>query len=210
VRTPSKKDLTKQKKLSRRVSSLEVKLASAKKELQTVLGNDCFPSVPAIPSNLSGLSPTPNAPHFFSDSDSPTTDSASLPAHISKKRRSTTNDDTGAVPIMSPASTNRELSVDVDTDIDADKENPTSASKSERTIRRVRSASSRHLKRTSSRLTKKLSRQSMNADEDAVVVVPGGTVPPVPQIPADVQGRSAVVVVRAGDDGYGGLGHEIF
>jgi hypothetical protein len=220
-RTPSKKDLNKQKKLSKRVSSLEVKLASAKKELQTVLGNDCFPAVPALPSDLSAFSPTPNTPHVFTDYGSPS-DSASLPSHIAKKRRSTTDPATPtSTAIYSPPSTSRSYSLDTDdADADADKENSSLASKSERTIRRVRSASSRTLKRTSSRLSRKLSRSSLAADDATddegaraaavVTVVPGGAVPPVPRIPADVKGRSAVVGVRAGDDGFGGLGHEIF
>jgi hypothetical protein len=224
-RTPSKKDLSKQKKLSKRVSSLEVKLASAKKELQTVLGNECFPAVPALPPNLSALSPTPNTPHVFTDYGSPS-DSAALPSHIAKKRRSTTDPATPtSTAIYSPPSTSRSYSLDTDPDADADKENSSLTSKSERTIRRVRSASSRTLKRTSSRLSRKLSRSSLGATSDAddgddnnngaraaavVTVVPGGAVPPVPRIPADVKGRSAVVGVRAGDDGFGGLGHEIF
>ena len=50
ARSPSKRDLKTQKKLSRRVSSLELKLASAKKELASVLGGDvCFPAVPPLP-----------------------------------------------------------------------------------------------------------------------------------------------------------------
>jgi hypothetical protein len=222
-RTPSKKDLSKQKKLSKRVSSLEVKLASAKKELQTVLGNECFPAVPALPPNLSALSPTPNTPHVFTDYGSPS-DSAALPSHIAKKRRSTTDPATPtSTAIYSPPSTSRSYSLDTDPDADADKENSSLTSKSERTIRRVRSASSRTLKRTSSRLSRKLSRSSLAADDATddegagaaraavvVTVVPGGAVPPVPMIPADVKGRSAVVGVRAGDDGFGGLGHEIF
>ncbi|KAI8943660.1 hypothetical protein NX059_001645 [Plenodomus lindquistii] len=54
-RTPSKKDLQKQKKLSKRVSNLESKLASARKELHSVLHGD-LPPLPPLPAVLP---PTP-------------------------------------------------------------------------------------------------------------------------------------------------------
>lgn len=45
-----------------------------------------------------------------------------------------------------------------------------------------------------------------------MVVKPGGAVPPVPVVPDGIRGKKVVVVEGQGegDDGYGGLGHEIF
>ncbi|KAF2855162.1 hypothetical protein T440DRAFT_205530 [Plenodomus tracheiphilus IPT5] len=61
-RTPSKKDLQKQKRLSKRVSNLESKLASARKELQSVLHND-LPPVPPLPAILPPTPATNQDPH---------------------------------------------------------------------------------------------------------------------------------------------------
>ncbi|KAF1363882.1 hypothetical protein EJ07DRAFT_172784 [Lizonia empirigonia] len=76
ARSPSKKDLHKQRKLSKRVSSLEIKLASARKELQSVLGHECFVA-----------SPTPAVDEV--GSDAPPSPGAGLPGRITKKRKST-------------------------------------------------------------------------------------------------------------------------
>ncbi|KAJ4362110.1 hypothetical protein N0V95_001567 [Ascochyta clinopodiicola] len=228
VRSPSKKDLNKQKRLSKRVSSLEVKLASAKKELQSVLGNECFPAVPPFPQHLSHtgthaqVSPTPNTPHVFSDDalpQSPTGGfaegaSASLPGKITKKRKSVAlvdnNDDADVDMDMDYAPTTTAIASDIDMS-DAEPEPLASpATERQRTIKRVKSDASKRLKRTSNRLTRKVSRNSVKDSEreDKVIVVkPGGSVPPVPAVPQGVPGKRVDVI---GEDGWGGLGDEIF
>ena len=79
----------------------------------------------------------------------------------------------------------------------------------QRTIKRVKSDASKRLKRTGSRLSRKVSRSSVKEErvEKIIVVKPGGAVPPVPAVPQGVEGKKVQIV---GDDGYGGLGHEIF
>lgn len=67
-RTPSKRDLQKQQRLAKRVSELELKLASAKKELRSVLHVDQLPPVPALPAVLP---PTPTASQSEHDNDTP-------------------------------------------------------------------------------------------------------------------------------------------
>ena len=215
MRSPSKKDLNKQKKLSKRVSSLEVKLASAKKELQSVLGNECFPAVPPFPQHLSHtgagtVSPTPNTPHIFSDDAAPLSPtggfadgaSASLPGKITKKRKSVALVDTDDADYLPTATA-------VASDVEMSEPEPELASPEPRGIKRVKSDASKRLKRTGSRLSRKVSRSSVREqrEEKVVVVKPGGNVPPVPVVPSGVEGNKVKVV---GDDGYGGLGHEIF
>jgi hypothetical protein len=232
ARSPSKRDLNKQRKLTKRVSSLEVKLASAKKELQSVLGNECFP-LPPLPGHIStGLgagdttSPTPNAalpntPHVFSD-DAPLSPSfgddakASLPGKITKKRKSVAvhEDDTAFHPTATATASDVELSeaepeaMFSDPGLsDTDPISPVPARHG--SLKRAKRDASKRLKRTSSRLQRKVSRSSVREEKEEriVVVKPGGAVPPVPVVPRDVEGRKVKVV---GDDGYGGLGHEIF
>ncbi|KAF1926854.1 uncharacterized protein M421DRAFT_6757 [Didymella exigua CBS 183.55] len=175
ARSPSKKDLGRQEKLSRRVSSLELKLASAKKELQSVLANECIPAVPPLPAHVSTDDAAPLSPSFADD------------GRVSP------------VPSRQPS------------------------------LKRARRDASTRLKRTSSRLSRKVSRNSMREDreeERVVVIKPGGAVPPVPAIPQDATGRPAIPQDATGrparvcgggggggdddDDGYGGLGHEMF
>lgn len=198
------------------MSSLEVKLASAKKELQSVLGNECFPAVPPLPSNITGTaigtgvasSPTP---HIFSDDAAPLSPtfgdgaSASLPGKITKKRKSVAvhDDDEEYLPTATAIASDVEMS-------EAEPEQSEHiVSPAPRGIKRVKSDASKRLKRTSSRLSRKVSRSSVREErEDKIVVVkPGGAVPPVPVVPSGVEGNKVKVV---GDDGYGGLGHEIF
>ncbi|KAF2633256.1 hypothetical protein BU25DRAFT_435815 [Macroventuria anomochaeta] len=226
VRSASKKDLNKQKKLSKRVSSLEGKLASAKKELQSVLGNECFPAVPPFPQHIvatgthATVSPTPNTPHVFSDDGAPLSPtggfgdgaSASLPGKITKKRKSVALVDAGSdyLPTATAIASDVEMS-----EAEPEPEPATAVSpepERQRTIKRVKSDASKRLKRTSSRLSRKVSRSSVREEreervEKVVVVKPGGAVPPVPAVPSGVEGNKVKVV---GDDGYGGLGHEIF
>ncbi|KAH7089781.1 hypothetical protein FB567DRAFT_568580 [Paraphoma chrysanthemicola] len=211
-RSPSKKDLQKQKKLSKRVSNLEVKLASARKELHTVLQKE-LPPVPPLPTFLPPT-PTPDtsqATQIFTDvevsqdtqptQESQLTDDArtSEPApspkpvgKIVKKRKATTNDDETYKPI--PTDSEGDISM--------------SASEPEqRTIKRVKSTSSgKKLKRQSSRLSKRLSRSELKKEEVVRIVPDGKKVPPIPAIPNGVEGKK----VRIRDDGYGGLEHEMF
>ncbi|KAF1944913.1 hypothetical protein EJ02DRAFT_339783 [Clathrospora elynae] len=200
-RTPSKKDLHKQEKLSKRVSSLEQKLASARKELQSVLYNYA-PPVPPLPSFLP---PTPSLSHSDYDTTSqtevtPVPHSPSL-GKIVKKRKATTHESDAE---YRPFST--------DSDGDTELLSAHSASEAERTIKRVKSSASRKsLKRQSTRLHKRLSRGSMREERrDFVVTVQpdGAGVPEVPSIPQAMEGQGKRV--RVGDDGFGGLGHEIF
>ncbi|KAF2250545.1 hypothetical protein BU26DRAFT_517376 [Trematosphaeria pertusa] len=191
-KSPSKKDLHKQKKLSKRVSDLEHKLAEARKELTLALGSPSVPPVPPLPSTLP---PTPNSStnHFWSENElSPhnhaesASASASKPAgKITKKRKASgaDNDDE-----YKPIPTDSEKSLD-----------------SERESKRSKKNVVR--KKSSSRLTKKKS--TVTTKEEVVIVVPDGvSVPPIPSIPKGVDGKRAAVSRK--DDGYGGLGHEIF
>ncbi|KAJ4378845.1 hypothetical protein N0V86_005718 [Didymella sp. IMI 355093] len=225
ARSPSKKDLNKQKKLSKRVSSLEVKLASAKKELQSVLGNECFPAVPPLPAHFSAglgdaLSPTPNTglqpntPHIFSDDTAPLSPtfgdgaSASLPGKITKKRKTVAAHESPSDYL--PTATATASDVDMSEAERSESEAIVSpVPERQGSLKRVKRDASKRLKRTGSRLQRKVSRSSVREErEDKVVVVkPGGAVPPVPVVPKDVEGNKVKVV---GDDGYGGLGHEIF
>jgi hypothetical protein len=173
--------------------------------------------VPPFPQHIptTAVSPTPNTPHVFSDDAallSPSCGgfaegaSASLPGKITKKRKSVALiDDDDFDHIGTP------VPVAIDTDVEMSEAEAVVSPEPERqrTIKRVKSDASRRLKRTGSRLSRKVSRQSITDEKaDKVVVVkPGGAVPPVPAVPQGVEGKKVKVV---GDDGYGGLGHEIF
>lgn len=129
----------------------------------------------------------------------------SLPGNITKKRKSVTSAEDDDAE-------HRLTAVVAATDTDMSEAEPETVlspgSERQRTIKRVKSDASRRLKRTSSRLTRKVSRQNITEKEDkAVIVKPGGAVPPVPLLPKGVEGNKVIVV---SDDGYGGLGHEIF
>lgn len=216
-KSPSKKDLQKQMKLSKRVSDLEHKLASARKELHTVLLND-VPPVPPLPAILPPA-PTPETSQtttttttttsqIFSEADVSQDSSSSTPTpsqqptpfkpsvgKIVKKRKATTTHDDDSTYIPVPTDSDGDISI--------------SASEPEqnRTIKRVKSQSNKRNK--SSRLTKNRKKDSRMKNEEAVIVVPDGRkVPHVPKIPAEMEREGNVVRVR--DDGYGGLGHEIF
>ncbi|KAF2024572.1 hypothetical protein EK21DRAFT_104549 [Setomelanomma holmii] len=210
-RSPSKKDLQKQKKLSKRVSDLEFKLASTRKELQIVLHKD-LPPVPPLPSLLPPTTTpeTSQASQVFSEPDisqdpqstqeiqttaeiqvTEPTPSPKPVGKITKKRKATTADDETYKPI--PTHSDGDISM--------------SASEPEqRTIKRVKSTSGKKLKRQSSRLSKRMSRSELKKEEPVRIVPDGKKVPPIPAIPNGVQGTK----VRIRDDGYGGLEHEMF
>lgn len=195
-RTPSKKDLNKQKKLSKRVSDLEFKLASARKELQSVLHDGTIPAVPPLPVVLpptptTSLSENETSPQEHTTSPASTHEKS---GKITKKRKATTIDDTEYIPV--PTDSDGDLSMSAPSEPER-----------ERTIKRVKSSASRkNLKRQSTRLRKKLSKSSMGKDEVVTVVPDGVSVPPIPAIPKGVKGKK----VEVGDDGYGGLEHEMF
>jgi hypothetical protein len=217
--TPSKKDLHKQKKLSKRVSALELKLASARKELQTVLHSD-LPPVPVLPSlqRADQQEPTPEISQSENEVEVESPPISCTPRSIGKivkKRKAATHDEDAEY---------KPLPTDADGDIDllsahsaSERENemPTP----ERMIKRVKSsASKKNLKKQGTRLQKRLSRGSLRerngskeSDVEMRVVPDGDRVPDVPVIPREMEsmGRRSRVV-REGDDGFGGLGHEIF
>ncbi|CAO2648269.1 Nn.00g075360.m01.CDS01 [Neocucurbitaria sp. VM-36] len=200
-RTPSKKDLHKQKKLLRRVSDLEFKLASARKELQTVLNNETLPPVPPLPTLLP---PTPNTSQSQSDNDAPLHDIPTTPepqstGKITKKRKATTDEDGEYKPV--PTDSDGDISMSA-----------ASASEPERTIKRVKSSASRkNLKRQTTRLQKRMSKSNVNKEEIPVIVVPDGvSVPPIPKLPKGMEKEGKTAAVKRRDDGYGGLEHEMF
>ena len=204
-RTPSKKDLQKQRKLSKRVSDLEFKLASARKELQTVLYKDMSP----LPNQPNLAPPTPDFSQSEPEAASPTTDTRmseppSSIGKIVKKRKATIHD-----------SDSEYKPVPTDSEVDFDLMSGPSASEHERdavparSIKRLKnSASRKNLKRQSSRLHKKFSRSSMRSEEPIRVVPDGVSVPEVPSIPVEMESQGQRV--KVGDDGYGGYADEIF
>jgi hypothetical protein len=181
--------------------------------------------VPPLPAHFStGLgdaqSPTPNAglqpntPHIFSDDTAPLSPtfgdgaSASLPGKITKKRKTVAARESSSDYLPTATATA--------SDVDMSEAEPSESEaivspvpERQGSLKRAKRDASKRLKRTSSRLQRKVSRSSVREErEDKVVVVkPGGAVPPVPVVPKDVEGNKVKVV---GDDGYGGLGHEIF
>jgi len=204
-RTPSKKDLQKQKKLSKRVSDLEFKLASARKELQTVLYKDMSP----LPNQPNLAPPTPEFSQSEPEAASPTTNDTRMsepPSSIGKivKKRKATVHDSDAE--YKPVPTDSEADLDIMSGPSAsEQEHQVPA----RSIKRLKnSASRKNLKRQSSRLHKKFSRSSMKSEEPLRVVPDGVSVPEVPSIPVEMESKGQKVNV--GDDGYGGYADEIF
>ena len=187
-KSPSKKDLHKQQKLIKRVSELELKLASARKELGHVLASPTAPPVPAIPANLPS---PPTSSHVFSENETSPQSHASVPSNtnsstkILKKRKAVADNDEEFKPIA----TDSEISHD-----------------SERETKRSKQTPPKKLRKTpSSRVLKK---KSTVVREEVVTMVPDGVnVPPLPSIPKGVEGKKAAV---RNDDGYGGFGDEMF
>lgn len=96
--TPSKKDLHKQKKLTKRVSDLEHKLASARKELQSVLqsNDDHLPPVPPLPATL--LPPTPPVTSQSDSADMEVDAPISSPSRTHQQSNGTNGDRSSALP----------------------------------------------------------------------------------------------------------------
>ncbi|KAG9195461.1 hypothetical protein G6011_00582 [Alternaria panax] len=201
--TPSKKDLYKQKKLTKRVSDLEYKLASARKELQTVLYSD-VPPVPRIPDFAP---PTPDVTHSENEAKSPSATPVAEPPQsigkIVKKRKATIHDSDGE---YKPIPTDSEGDLDL-----LSAHSASEAEMPERSIKRAKSiknSASKSPRRTSSRLVKRFSRNNLRSEEPVRVVPDGMHVPDVPSIPREMESKGNKV--KVGDDGFGGLGHEIF
>lgn len=106
------------------------------------------------------------------------------------------------------------LSVPSASEYEAEHDNDNDDGDDEHSTKHAKSASrkkSKNSKRQSSRLRKKFSRSSIKRDEPVCVVPDGVNVPDVPSLPQDVQDEVKSRVRKGGrDDGYGGLGHEIF
>lgn len=186
-----------------------------------MLGNECFPAVPPLPGHITTTdqgggdvaSPTP---HTFSDAAAPLSPlfaddaRASLPNKITKKRKSVAvhDDNDNDAAAFHPTATATASDIDL-SDADPILSDASPLPARHPSLKRAKRDASKRLKRTSSRLQRKVSRSSVReeAEEKVVVVKPGGAVPPVPVVPRDIEGKKVKVV---GDDGYGGLGHEIF
>jgi hypothetical protein len=201
--TPSKKDLHKQRKLSKRVSDLEYKLASARKELQTVLYND----VPPVPRISDFAPPTPDVTQSENEGKSRSATPIAAPplsiGKIVKKRKATIHDSDGE---YKPIPTDSEGDLDLLSAHSAS-EAETSA-RSIKRVKSVKSSASKSPRRTSSRLVKRFSRNNLRSEEPVTVVPDGMDVPDVPSIPREMEAKGNKV--KVGDDGFGGLGHEIF
>lgn len=187
-KSASKKDLNKQKKLSKRVSNLEHKLSEARKELglalahkekENELNRKLFPPV----SPIQPLTPTKT--HVFTGNEgNPVILVESSPNSHNKMTKKRKSSDAKAVSIYE--------------DGDVESEHESKKSKKMVTPRRQ-----------STRLRKARSTSSMTTitKEEVMMVVPDGAlVPPIPVIPAGTEGKRVPVQ----DDGFGGLGHEIF
>ncbi|KAH5279494.1 hypothetical protein HBI71_013360 [Parastagonospora nodorum] len=215
-KSPSKKDMQKQQKLTKRVSDLEHKLASARKELHTVLLKD-VPPVPPLPALLPPM-PTP-------DTSQTTTTTTSTQIfserEVSQDTQATTPSPSQQIPLPAPAKQSvgkivkkRKATTTIDdetykpipTDSDGDFSMSASEPEQPRTIKRVKSQNGKKAKRQTSRLTKSRSRSDGRKEEPVVIIPDGKKVPMVPEIPKGVEGKKA----RIRDDGYGGLEHEMF
>lgn len=217
-RSPSKKDLQKQKRLSKRVSNLESKLASARKELQSVLHTDLppLPPLPALHPPTPATShdshesapparepshsppPVPVCEPILSESEAesqPPSSSRSLGKVIKKRKARLSIDDAEYIPMTTDSEADMDLlSASSEPELEPALDN-------ERTIKRLKSAASpRNSKaagrRSKTRLSKRGSRSSLRREreERAVTVVPDGVkVPHVPALPESVRGKKVVV-----------------
>jgi hypothetical protein len=197
-KSSSKRDLQKQLKLSKTVSDLERKLAKARKELSETLGeHEPLPSIPSV----SAFPPTPDTStsHFFSQdevSPHPYThqESVSKPNKIVKKRKASGISEDEYKPITT------------ESESDFGSDFTTNKAKSTATTKTVSIGKSSKRRKANGKLSKK--RSNITKDEVVIVVPDGVTVPPIPMIPHGTEGKLATVSKE--DDGFGGLGHEIF
>ncbi|KAL1602484.1 hypothetical protein SLS60_005900 [Paraconiothyrium brasiliense] len=194
-KTPSKRDLHKQKKLSKRVSNLEHKLQEARKELSSVLGPHNPNPVPPLPTLPSNLPPTPITNPSYSTSEY----SQESVGKIVKKRKASREGDTDGEYKPIPTDT------DTDTDYSHARASDSDAPSTKKTKITPPKKPSR---KKSTRLTKKKTNSTQRIQKEQVVtVVPDGlAVPPIPDIPTGVKGKR----VQVSNDGYGGFEHEMF
>ncbi|KAF2443556.1 hypothetical protein P171DRAFT_432792 [Karstenula rhodostoma CBS 690.94] len=194
-KTPSKRDLHKQRKLSKRVSNLEHKLQEARKELSLALGPHNPNTVPPLPALPTNLSPTPTmSPHLQMEAASATI----LDFKIVKKRKTTRecHHDDEYRPIPTDTETDTEFSLVQTSDSDAQSTKHSKVTPSKKLV-----------KKKSTLLKKRSTSGKKLVEDDIITVVPDGVaVPPIPEIPNGVPGKRAAV----NDDGYGGLEHEMF
>jgi hypothetical protein len=193
-KTPSKRDLSKQKKLSKRVSDLEHKLQEARRELSLALspGNPNRHPLPALP-------PTPKTDVSQSASEASSTEA---PVATSTKEK------TGLGKIVKKRKTVREGDEDSDfkpvpTESDTDTNNIMSHADDSEVVTTKKSKLAR---KKSSRLNGKRSTTTVETEQVVTVVPDGVAVPDVPHIPQSVNGKRVTVT----PDGYGGLEHEMF
>ncbi|KAF2711184.1 hypothetical protein K504DRAFT_466202 [Pleomassaria siparia CBS 279.74] len=198
-KSASKRDLNKQKKLTKRVSNLEHKLSEARRELGLALALKDKENA-ARQDKSTPVSPdrplTPNKTHFLSE--------IGVNSHVLAE--------------PSPANTNkitkrRKATEETSVPIYGDSENE-NENESEREWKK-KIFSPLTPKRTYTRLVKKRSQVNLpssnssttTTEEEVIRVAPDGkSVPPIPSIPAGIDGKR--VTIR--DDGFGGFSHEIF
>lgn len=206
-KTPSKRDMHKQKKLTKRVSDLEHKLHEARRELSLALGPNNpnpVPPLPALPP--ADLPPTPKTDPSVSASEPSPPD---VPSTTSKMERM------GIGKVVKKRKALREGDDDADfkpipTESDTDTNaNYSHASESEgpSTKRTKITPPKKLVKKKSARKMRKQSVVRMETEQIVTVVPDGVAVPDVPHIPQDVNWER--VPVSPGD-GYGGLEHEMF
>ena len=231
-RSPSKKDLQKQKKLSKRVSNLESKLASARKELYSVLNTDP-PPVPSLPSLCSPTPATSQVSHEHAlvpeltrtPPPVPVAESASASeqetrspprslGRITRKRKVRRSlDDADYIPATTDSEGDADM-LSAASEAEAEAEELSLSLDHERTIKRVKSSTSASLRKTSKKKSsaksqKRTNRTSLSREDVMVTIVPDGVrVPHVPAIPGGARDKK----VTFGDDAdmYGGLEHEMF
>lgn len=193
-KSPSKRDLNKQRKLSKRVSDLEHKLQEARKELSLALGPHNPNPVPPLPALPTNMPPTPTmSPHSHTEEASAT----SIDFKIVKKRKATREGDHDGE--YQPIPTDTETETDFSHGQASDSDAPSS--------KRSRTTPSKKLVKKSGHLKKRSTSGKKSEQDYIVTVVPDGVaVPPIPDIPNGVKGKRAAV----GDDGYGGFEHEMF
>lgn len=207
-KTPSKHDLHKQKKLSKRVSDLEHKLQEARRELSIALGPNNPNPVPPVPALPINMPPTPTTnPSFSASEGSPRSSTEATIAHptdetfgkIVKKRKATRDGDNDG--------DYRPVPTDTDTDTDYSHAR-TSDSEGPSTKRNKTTPPKKLVRKKSTRLTKKKSNATQRVEKEQIItVVPDGlAVPPIPNFPTGVRGKRAAI----NDDGYGGFEHEMF
>jgi hypothetical protein len=184
-------DLKRQERLRKKVTDLERKLERTRKELDDALAQSIHAPASAM-SLSSGLSnsKSPASELAYADNGkrkaAGSEDCASLdgstPVPVYKKAR------------KSPSSVSAYTTSD-----DIDRETPTKKLRKKRSTRSTRTSKSSQSRREN---------HNVNNGVGITIVPDGDIVPPVPSIPSGVKGK--VATVSLGDDGYGGLSHEIF